>query len=143
MTWDRNSDASGRGLPAPDSDPTNQPYWDAAREGRFVLPKCATCHHVMAPPVANCSVCLGRTFEWITSSGRGSVYSFIEYFRAYMPQYEGKIPYVVAVIALDEGPRMIAGIVRSSDQGIHVDARVSLVFQERDGGARVPMFALA
>jgi uncharacterized OB-fold protein len=120
----------------------NQPFWDAAREGRFVLPRCAACKHLMAPPVANCGSCLGRDFEWVTSSGRGSIYSFIEYFRAWIPQYEGKIPYVVAVIALDEGPRMIAGIVRESDQTVQVGARVSLLFQERDGGARVPMFSV-
>ncbi len=133
---------SGRGLPIPESDLMNQPFWDEARQNRFVLPKCATCHHLMAPPVANCSVCLGRSFEWIRSSGRGSVYSFIEYFRAWMPQYEGKIPYVVAVIALDEGPRMIAGIVGISDKKLDVGARVSVSFQERDGGSWVPMFVL-
>jgi len=59
-----------------------------------------------------------------------------------MPQYEGKIPYVVAVIALDEGPRMIAGIVGISDKKLDVGARVSVSFQERDGGSWVPMFAL-
>jgi uncharacterized OB-fold protein len=59
-----------------------------------------------------------------------------------MPQYEGKIPYVVAVIAMEEGPRMIAGILREPDQKVYVGGRVSPVFQERDGGSRVPMFVM-
>jgi uncharacterized OB-fold protein len=59
-----------------------------------------------------------------------------------MPQYEGRIPYVVAVIALDEGPRMIAGIIGQSDKTAHVGAGVTVIFQERDRGSRVPMFAL-
>jgi uncharacterized protein len=133
---------SGLGLPVPESDLMNQPFWDAARESRFVLPRCATCNHLMAPPIANCNVCLGRTFAWISSPGHGSVYSFIEYHRAWMPQYEGKIPYVVAVIALDEGPRMIAGVIGQSDTVANVGARVAVIFQERDRGSRVPMFAL-
>jgi uncharacterized OB-fold protein len=130
----------GRGLPVPLSDELNRPFWEAAREGRFVIPRCAECGRMMAPPVANCSACLATYFEWVAASGQGTVYSFIEYHRPWIREYDEHLPYVVAIVELDEGPRLITALVGETSDWVQIGARVRVAFQERAEGARVPVF---
>jgi uncharacterized OB-fold protein len=130
----------GVGLPLPVSDELNRPFWEAAREGRFVIPACAECGRVLTPPVANCAACLATRFEWKVASGRGAVYSFIEYHRAWFREYEGRLPYIVAIVELDEGPRLITGLVGDTSDWVRIGARVRVAYQERGEGARVPVF---
>jgi uncharacterized OB-fold protein len=130
----------GPGLPVPVSDELNRPFWDAAREGRFVMPRCAECGRIMAPPVANCSACLARRFEWVATSGRGTVHSFIEYHRSWIREYDGRLPYMVAIVELDEGPRLITALVGEASDWVKIGARVRVAFQERAEGAQVPVF---
>jgi uncharacterized protein len=132
--------SDGAGLPLPVSDALNQAFWDAARERRFVIPVCAECGKVMAPPVANCAGCLGTNFEWRPASGRGTVHSFIEYHRAWIPEYEGRLPYIVAIVELDEGPRLITGLVGETSDWVKIGARVRVAYQHRAEGVLVPVF---
>jgi uncharacterized protein len=132
--------SGGNGLPVPVSDELNRPFWDAAREQRFVLPRCAECGQLMAPPVANCSSCLAARFEWVPNAGRGTVYSHIEYHRSWLREYDGRVPYTVAIVELDEGPRLITALVGDTSDWVKIGARVRVAFQERAQGARVPVF---
>ena len=130
----------GQGLPVPLSDELNRPFWEAAREGRFVIPRCAECGQLMVPPVANCRACLATRFEWVPAGGRGTIYSFIEYHRAWIPEFADHLPYAVAIIELDEGPRLISLLVGETSDWVRIGAQVRVAFQERAGGARVPVF---
>ena len=132
--------SDGHGLPVPVSDELNQPFWEAAGEGQLVVPRCAECGQIMAPPVANCSACLATRFEWVPTSGRGTVYSFIEYHRSWIREYDGRVPYIVAIVELDEGPRLITGLVGETSEWVMIGARVRVAFQERAQRARVPVF---
>lgn len=134
---------SGLDLPAPKSDATNRPFWEAARERRFVMPRCAACGLLMAPPVANCSACLGDRFDWVAASGRGTVFSFIEYHRAWIPEFANHLPYIVAIVELQEGPRLITGLVGETGETLAVGTPVEVAFQERAGGSLVPVFQRA
>jgi uncharacterized protein len=133
---------NGEGLPIPESDERNKPFWHAATEGRFMIARCSACHHLMAPPVANCRLCLSDDVDWITSAGQGVVYSYIEYFRAWIPEFASRIPYTVAIIELDEGVRLFTSVVRSEGDSLHIGDRVSVAFQTR-GESRVPVFERA
>lgn len=131
-------------LPVPESDETNQPYWDAARRGEYVLPRCAQCGQIAAPPVSNCRRCLADEFEWFAASGRGTVYSYLEYFKGWSEIWRAHVPYIVAVIDLDEGVRVISSFAEDEDgRRPGVGDRVRVRFQERRDGARVPVFQLA
>ena len=132
--------AHGQDLPVPVSDELNRPFWDAAREERFVIPRCAECGRLLAPPVANCSACLATRFEWIAASGRATVYSFIEYHRSWLREYDAHLPYVVAIVDLEEGPRLITTLVGDTSDWVQIGARVRVAFQQRAEGARVPVF---
>jgi uncharacterized OB-fold protein len=129
------------GLPEPLFDSQNAPYFDGARRGELLLPKCTTCAQLSAPPVSNCTNCFGTEMEWVPASGNGTVFSYIEYHRAWIPQFAPYLPYNVSIIELDEGPRLISNVV-PGETPVQVGQRVRAVFEDR-GSWKVPVFEVA
>jgi uncharacterized OB-fold protein len=101
-------------LPGPVITSTNRPYWDAARRGEFQLPRCMNCQEWIYPFSNVCHAC--GTFEsldWVAASGRGKLSSWVVYRRAFAPFVAADVPYAIAEVELDEGPRLISSIVNS------------------------------
>lgn len=96
--------------PLPDPDTLTAPYWRHAREGRLALPRCNDCgrHHFYPRPA--CPHCGGRQLEWVPVSGRGSIYSFSVVHRAPGPTFADDVPYVVAIVRIEEGPHLFSRI---------------------------------
>jgi hypothetical protein len=67
---------------------------------------------------------------WISTSGKGTIYSFVIYRRAYHPGFEDQLPYVVALVQLEEGPRLISNIVDCDPQAVRCDMPVEVVFDD-------------
>ena len=88
-----------------------QPFWNAAREGRFVVPVCAACGKAHWYPRAICPFCHSAELSWEELRGTGTVYSVTVSRRAPSPEFADLVPYVVALIDLDEGCRMMSNIV--------------------------------
>jgi hypothetical protein len=128
----------GRTLPTPQPDAINAEFWDAAKQGGFVVAKCDNCGNVMAAPVANCRNCLSMDISWMDASGRGEIFTFIEYHRAWRKEFSGILSYVVAVVTLAEGPRMVLGVLGDAD-AVRIGDPIEIVYQERAEGYRVPM----
>src|SRR3981081_3031404 len=93
-----------RPYPIPDRD--TKPFWEAAREGRLVLPRCLAWRRFHFYPRAICPHCMGERVEGVTASGRGSIYSFTVVHRP-PPGFEDEAPYMVALVDLEEGVRMM------------------------------------
>src|SRR5690242_5247897 len=111
-------------LPVPEPNGDSRPYWDAAREHRLVIRLCRDCcaKHFMARYV--CPVCWSDRLEWIDSSGAGTVASFSIVHRAPTAPFKARTPYVVALIDLDDGPRMFANIVGDDAREVAIGERV-------------------
>lgn len=129
-------------LPIPEPNGDSRPYWDAARERRLVIRRCSDCgaKHFMARYL--CPQCWSDRLEWIDSEGNGTVASFSIVHRAPTAPFKGRTPYVVALIDLDEGPRMFANIVGDDAHAVAIGERVHVTFEERDG-MTIPQFARA
>ena len=93
-----------RKKPVPSPTPESKHYWQAAREHRLELPRCNACGKMWFPPSQSCPHCLAADFTWTRVSGLGKVFSFVIYHRVYHPAFAGDVPYVVALVELDEGP---------------------------------------
>jgi hypothetical protein len=78
--------------------------------------------------------------EWVVSGGRGRVYSFVVYHRAYHPAFEGNLPYVVAVVKLNEGPHLLTNIVGCGPDEVSCDMPVKVVWEEVTGEITLPKF---
>jgi uncharacterized protein len=122
-----------RKIPAPEANPETKPFWDAAAEGRLLIKKCVTCGQVHFYPRAICPFCGSDKTEWVTASGRGTVYSYSVMRRV-------PIPYALAYVTLEEGVSMMTNIVDGDLDAIRIGQPVTVAFKPSEGGPPVPMF---
>jgi uncharacterized OB-fold protein len=128
-------------VPRPSSEST--PFWDGAKAHRLMLPRCNSCGRFWFPPSQRCRHCLAADFVWQQAAGLGRIYSFVVYHRVYHPAFEGEVPYVVAIVELDEGPRLLTNIVGTAPEDVRCDARVRVIFEDAGGEAIIPKFEIA
>ena len=114
--------------------PYAAPFWEGLRNGSFQLPQCRACGHFQFPMGPCCSVCLAEHFEWKVLSGRGNLWSYVIYHHAYQPNFADRIPYVVALVTLDEGPRLITNIVDCDHRELRNGLRVRAICATEDVG---------
>jgi uncharacterized protein len=108
-------------------------FFDAARQGRFLIPVCAACNRAHWYPRAVCPFCASENVEWREASGKGTIYTFSVMRRV-------KEPYVIAHVTLAEGPTMLTNIVACDADTVRIGLPVTVVFQETDNAPPVPMF---
>ncbi|MBI2207241.1 MAG: Zn-ribbon domain-containing OB-fold protein [Candidatus Rokubacteria bacterium] len=126
-------------LPLPAVTPETAPYWDGARDGKLLLQRCLACRAVRFYPRRTCPACWSPDVEWIEASGRGRIASFTVIHRPPAPAFAGRVPYVVALIDLDEGPRMMANVVGDRALEVAIDDAVEVIFEAR-GAVALPQF---
>jgi hypothetical protein len=123
---------------------TSQGYWDAARRQELVVPTCEACGHLFFPPRAHCPVCGSAELAWRAVSGRGTVYSYTVAHRPPHPVFAEQCPLAVAIVELDEGPRMISNIIGCDAERLSVGMAVQVAFEPIDDSDVVlPVFAPA
>jgi uncharacterized protein len=127
-------------LPAPTVNADAAPYWNAARERRLLVRRCNDCGRMHFMPRHLCPACWSERLEWVQSSGTGTVHSFTVIRRAPLAAFAEQVPYVVALIELDEGPRMVTNIVGEGALQAAIGDRVEVVFEDRGDGAMLPQF---
>ena len=130
-------------LPAPAPNGDSRPFWDAAREGRLLIRRCLSCETAHFMPRNLCPHCWSDRLAWVESGGGGRVAAFSIVHRAPTAAFARIAPYVVALIELDEGPRLFSNILGRRSREVATGSRVTVVFEERAGGIRVPQFELA
>ncbi|MEJ1938950.1 Zn-ribbon domain-containing OB-fold protein [Bradyrhizobium japonicum] len=128
-------------LPLPVANADSAVYWKSANEEKLVIRRCNSCGEKHFMPRYLCPVCWSDDLVWIEASGKGTVHSFTVVRRASSPAFAGRTPYVVALIDLAEGPRMMTNIVGNGALEVRVGDGVRLEFEERDG-AKLPQFSL-
>ena len=133
---------SGIAKPLPRPSAESKPFWDAAQQRRLTLQHCRSCGQFWFPPSARCRHCLSADFTRQESEGVGRIYSFVVYHRLYHPAFEADLPYVVAVVELREGPRLLTNIIGTPPDHIRCDLPVHVVFEDR-GGMLIPQFAIS
>ena len=124
--------------PLPQPDALTAPFWDACRRGVLEVAACESCGHLFLPPGPCCPTCWSTQLAARPVSGRGRVFSFAVYRRTYHPGMPA--PYVVALVELDEGPRLISNIVGCAPEEVAIDMPVRVRFEEV-GDFTLPRFA--
>ena len=115
-------------LPRPTED--SAPYWESAQRGELRMQMCSDCDHVRFPPALLCPRCLSERSEWVPLSGRGTVYSWIVIHQSQHPAFNADTPYNVAIIELEEGPRLHTNLVECKNEDIHIGMPVEVVFEK-------------
>jgi len=114
--------------PLPTITPLNQPYWEGLRNRELRMQRCDGCHQVWYPPAPFCPRCWSRKFTWATLSGRGRVSSWVVFHQSYFKGFENEIPYNVAEVELDEGPRLMTNLVGIANDDIKAGMPVEIVY---------------
>lgn len=127
--------------PVPDAD--SAPFWAATLENRLDLQRCRTCGIVVFYPRARCPACHTAELTWETMSGRGVVHAFTIVHRAPDPARAQDVPYVVALVDLDEGARLMTNLVGCAVDDVSVGMPVVVRFHRVSDQAALPLFAPA
>jgi uncharacterized OB-fold protein len=125
-------------LPLPDGD--TAPYWEAARAARLLIQRCDSCQRHIFYPRSVCPHCMSDQIQWVDAAGTGTVYSYTVVHRS--PEaFKPDVPYVVALIDLDEGVRMMSNIVGGAGP-LAIGARVEVFFDAVTTEITLPKFRL-
>lgn len=130
--------------PLPSPSPDAMPFWEGCRRHELMLPFCRPCQRAFFYPRALCPHCGSDEIEWRRASGRGRLYSYAIQHRAQVRGFEAEVPYITALVELDEGPRMMTNLVEvePDPERIRCDAPVEVVFTEVAEGVTLPLFRL-
>jgi len=126
--------------PLPNFDePDTKPFWDGTKQRNLKYQQCADCQTVVFHPRRHCTGCLGSNLVWQVASGRARVYSYSIVRQSYHPFFRNHIPYVVAWIDLEEGPRLLSNIVGVDAEEVFCDMEVEVDW-EANGDYAIPLF---
>lgn len=126
-------------LPVPDAD--TRPFWEAAKQHKLSIQKCGACGKHVFYPRRYCNHCNSAApLEWVEAKGTGTVYTYTVARRPASRAFEGDVPYVVALIDLDEGARMMSGIVGCPVEQVKIGMRVRVVFDDVTPDISLPKF---
>jgi uncharacterized protein len=127
-----------RSLPQPT--PETQHFWDGCKVAELRLQRCCACREVYFPPRPFCPHCASRNVEVFIASGRATLYSYVIVHR---PRPEmGSGPYSIAVVTLDEGPRMVCNIVdcEQTPEALQLDMQLEVLFIQQNEDISLPFF---
>ena len=139
-------------FPLPDvDDEVTAPFFAAAARSELAIPKCNTCGAFVWYPDPTCSACGGSDQSWVAVSGRGTLFSWVVVRRAFLPAFEDKVPFVSALVALDEDPavRIVSYVVDVEPDALQADMPLAVAFRPLrfptvpDHSVVVPMFTAA
>jgi uncharacterized OB-fold protein len=129
--------------PLPAVNEESAPYWRAAREGRLILRSCRNCGHIMFYPRIVCARCASADLDWREASGRGTIHAATVCYRAPDQSFRPDVPYVVALIDLEEGPRMMSNITDCAPEDVRIGAAVEVWFDAATDEIGIPKFRLS
>ena len=117
-----------------------RPFWEACRKHKFILQKCKECGHVQYYPRLLCAECWTDSLEWVDATGKGVVYSYTAVHRAPMPGFRPDVPYIIALIDLEEGVRMMSNVIKCKPEEVRVGMPVTVEFEDIAEDIGLPKF---
>ena len=125
--------------PIPQPSPETQHFWEGTKAGELRLQRCDACSHVYFPPRPFCPSCASREVSVFAASGRAKLYSYVINQRPH-PAFDG--PYAIAVVELDEGPRMMSNIVETEQtpEALQLDMSLEVTFEQLSDDISLPLF---
>ena len=127
--------------PLPTPTPETQPYWDSCKSHAMKLPRCKSCSQFHFYPRALCPHCWSMDLEWGTASGKGKIFSYVISHRP-APGFQDDVPYIIGVVELDEGVRLMTNIVGviPEPKNIWVGMDVSVEYEDVSETITLPSY---
>lgn len=125
-------------LPRPT--PESAPFWQGCRDHKLLLQYCVACGKHQFYPRVICANCMSEQLEWREASGRGTVETYTIVTRAVSDAYAADVPYVIALITLEEGPRMMSNVIGCDVESVKCGLAVEVVFERWSDEITMPKF---
>jgi uncharacterized OB-fold protein len=126
--------------PLPEITEENREFWEGTRRGELRMQKCGACGHIRYPVALVCPKCLSPEAEWTPLSGRGTVFSYVVFHQVYNAGFRDEVPYNVALIQLEEGPRLFSNVVGAANAEVKVGDAVEIVYDPVTPTVTLPRF---
>jgi hypothetical protein len=126
--------------PAPIPDSESEPFWTATLERKLLVQECSVCGRRQLYGRSLCTNCHSAALAWIESSGQGTIYSRTIIRQNPSRSFKHMIPFVVALVDLDDGPRLMTNVVGTPAEEVEIGARVRVVFEPVSDAAALPLF---
>jgi uncharacterized OB-fold protein len=117
-----------------------RPFWDGTRDKKLLIQKCLDCEKSIFYPRMACPHCFSDNLEWVEASGKGNIYSFTVVENNAASPFVPDMPFVIAVVILEEGVRMLTNIVDCDVDALHCDQAVEVAFRKKNDAFTMPMF---
>jgi uncharacterized OB-fold protein len=125
--------------PLPQANDATRHFWAGCAAGRFEIQCCRRCGHRQFPPRFACAACHATELDWQATSARGTVYSFTVVHRAPLDAFRADVPYVVAIVELEEGVRAMMNVRGIDPAAVRIGLPVEIFFEPtRDGEPPLP-----
>lgn len=131
--------AGRKPLPHPD-DPMTVEYFEHCSAGKLCFQRCTSCRTWRHVPRIQCAKCSSPDWEWAQSTGRGKLFSWTVCHQAMHPGFADEVPYAVAVVELEEGVRMVAGLRGVPLDTLSLDLPLQVTFEDAGEGVSLPYF---
>jgi uncharacterized OB-fold protein len=127
--------------PIPTPTPETQEFWDGTKAGELRLQRCNDCSNVYFPPRPFCAKCGSRSVAWFKASGHGRLFSYVINHRP-APGFQDEAPYAIAIVELDEGPRMMTNLVdvEQTPEALPLDLPLEVTFEQITDTISLPKF---
>ena len=126
--------------PVPIVNPWARPFWEAARERRFIIQRCTDCKKYIFYPRICCPYCFSDHVEWVEASGKGTIYSYTVVLNNPPSAFMNDVPYIIAVVKLEEGVQLLSNIVGCDPEKVRCDMKVEVTFEKLDDQFTLPKF---
>lgn len=125
--------------PLPQPTPETLHFWEGTKAGELRLQRCSDCDQAYFPPRPFCPHCSSRNVEVFAASGRATLYSYVIHHRE-VPGFTA--PYAIAVVELEEGPRMMTNIVGcdQTPEALQLDMELEVTYEECSDEISLPLF---
>ncbi|HEU5230087.1 MAG TPA: Zn-ribbon domain-containing OB-fold protein [Ktedonobacteraceae bacterium] len=128
-------------LPPIQQDSDSRPYWEGLAQGELRIQRCDACSRAIFYPRALCPHCHSEKLSWIVASGKGTLYSYTVAHQAF-GAFSADAPFVIAIVELEEGVRMMSRIIDAPREQVAIGAKVQVTFQQIGEDLTVPYFRL-
>lgn len=125
-------------IPTPDAE--SQPYWDATKEGKLLIRRCNACKRAYFYPRDFCPHCWSEDVSWEEASGRATLYTWSVVRRNDLPPWPDRVPYIPAVVDLEEGPRMMTNVEGCAPADLTIGMPLVVDFRVETDDITAPIF---
>ena len=126
--------------PIPQADERWQPFFDGTRNGQLMIQRCQGCETYHSPGTVRCTECWSESLEWVQASGQGTLFTYSVVHHAPHPAFRSEVPFVIAVVELEEGPRLNTNIVGGPNDQLQVGMPVQVAFEALSDEISIPKF---